>query len=250
MQRGIVALGLALVAFTGGCVADSGDGGILVLKNVVADAMCTTKGDNTELARTHGSLDLLFPTGYLFIAQMKSKITALAGQEDQRTIITTGAKVDIAFPGSQLFSAEELAELSDMGLTRFKSPFSQAIFPNGGLSDAGFVLIPAQLTQRIATKIGPTSSSRVEAIATFTIEGDMAGATVTSQPFSYPITLGNGVALNVITTCPLPRGSAMPRTGYACNLAQDGVVDCCASRFSDGSINPATLQCPAPVATM
>ncbi len=248
-RRNVAPLGVALVALVGGCVADGGDGGILVLRNVVADATCSTMGNAAEVSLSHGSLDLLLGTDYMFIAQMKSRITALEGQEDQRTIITTGANVDVAFPGSTLFSEAELADLKSSALTHFKSPFSQVIFP-GGTSDGFFDLIPGELVRRVAAKAGPSRSVRIEAIATFTIVGDMSGETVTSQPFSYAVTLGNEVTVNVLDECPLAKAT-MVRTGYACNAAQDGVVDCCGTRnIQDNSIVPGSLFCPATVSTM
>lgn len=252
MQRGIVVpiLGATLVAWLGGCVADSGDGGIIVLKNVRADAMCNVTVAETETGISHGSLELDTQTGYLFIAQMKSRITALDGQQDQRTILTSGAKVDITFPNSTLFSEAELTELSTAGLTRFKTLFSAPIKPNGGLTDAGFELIPGALLTRIVAKVGPSQLLELQAVATFTVEGDMSGATVTSQPFSYPVTIGRGIAVNVAGTCPLPKTFGMPRTGYACNAAQDGVVDCCGTRAGDGSVVLSSLRCPAQVSTM
>lgn len=243
MQRGIVvpSCGLLLVVWLGGCVADNEDGAILVLKNVRADATCTVTGLETELGVSHGSLDLLIPTGYLFIAQMKSRITALAGQEDQRTIFTDGANIDITFPNSSLFSEAELAELQSANLTHYRSPFSVNIKPNGGVTDGPFEMIPGALTARIAAKVG-TAPTRVEAVATFTIVGKMSGGTVSSQPFSFPITIGAGVVMNVAGACPLPKEFGMPRTGYSCNPAQDGVVDCCDTGTS--------YKCPATIATM
>lgn len=249
-RRNVAPLGVALVALVGGCVADSGDGGILVLRNVVADATCSTLGNAAEVSRSHGNLDLLLGRGYLFIAQMKSRITALAGQEDQRTIITSGANVDVTFPGSTLFSEAELADLKSSALTHFKSPFSQVIFPNGGISDGFFDLIPGELVRRIAAKSDLSKLVRIEAIATFTIVGDMSGETVTSQPFSYAVTIGNELTVKIVGTCPRP-STTMPNTGYACNAAQDGVVDCCATRSgtspTDRSIVPGSLFCPATV---
>jgi hypothetical protein len=245
-RRNVAPMGLALVALVGGCVADSGDGGILVLRNVVADSMCSTMGNATEVTRAHGSLDLLLGSGYLFIAQMKSRITALDGQEDQRTIITTGANVDVTFPGSTLFSATELADLKSAALTHFKSPFSQAIFPNGGVSDGFFTIIPGELSRRIALKADFRTLFRVEAVATFTVEGDMSGERVNSQPFSYAVTIGNEVSVNILGTCPLAKTTTMLKTGYACNAAQDGVIDCCTTN-ADGSATPSSVVCPATV---
>lgn len=231
-------LGLALLAVLGGCAADSGDGGILVLKNVRADDMCVARASATELGITHGSLDLLRPTGYLFIAQMKSRITALAGQEDQRTIITTGARIDIAFPGSTLFSDAELAELRSSGLTHFKTLFSAPISPNGGITDAGFELIPFELVTRIRDKAPANEPFQIEAVATFTVEGEMSDSTVESQAFTYAVTIGTGVVINDLGLCSELPTSTMARTGYACNPSQDGVLDCC--QASTGA-----LTCPA-----
>jgi hypothetical protein len=251
MQRGLaITLGFiaALVsgAALGGCTTDGEDGGILVLKNVAADSMCVANASATELAIPHGSLDLFLPGGYLFIAQLKSRITALVGQEDQRTIIIQGANIDITFPGSTLFSAAELADFQTMHLTQFRQLFSNALTPNGGIADAGFILIPGELTAAIRAKVDLTKRVRVEALATFTIDGVMSGGVVTSQPFSYPITIGNGVAVNILGNCPLPMGTPNPRTGYACNPAQDGVVDCCLT----GPISTTAPTCPATVSTM
>jgi hypothetical protein len=248
-RRNVAPVGLAFVALVGGCLADGADGGILVLRNVVADDKCATTGSPTEPTRSHGTLDVLLGTGYTFIAQMKSRITAAAGTEDQRTIITSGANVDVAFPGSTLFSDGELTELRAMALTRFKSPFTQVIEPNGGLSDGAFKLIPDGLAQRVLLKLDLTKANRIEAIATFTVEGTMAGETVTSQPFSYAVTIGNELNVNVMGDCPVAQGTTL-RTGYACNAAQDGIIDCCATRDVNGALDLTTLRCPAIAASM
>jgi hypothetical protein len=229
-----VVVALASAAVTG-CDADGTDGGILVLKNVFADTDCTATSLDSETGLSHGSLDVSIVTGYLFIAQMRSRITALDGQEDQRTIITSGAKIDISFPNSTLFSDAELTQLHDQGLTHFKSLFTVAIAPNEGVTDGPFTLLPIDLVEALAAKL-PDAGSRVETVATFTIEGDMSGTTVTSQPFSYAIAVGRSITAGSIGNCPLPTGSTV-RSGYACNPMQDSVVDCCTSNGK--------LVCPA-----
>jgi hypothetical protein len=241
MERGIVAGTLALVAWLGGCVAD-GDGGILVLKNVHPATGCSPNATGDEPAIGHGTLDLLLPSGYLFIAQLRSRITATTGQEAERTIITSGAKIDITFPGSELFSAADLADLKASGLTHVKQLFSADLAPNGGIADIGFELIPAALAQRVAAKADLTKPFRLETVATFTVEGNLAGQTVASQAFTFPVTLGNNLSVNVAGACPLPKDFGMPRTGYACNPAQDGMVDCCD--------RAGTLVCPATVSSL
>jgi hypothetical protein len=237
-------LGLAITIAAGGCVANGGDEGILVLKNVAGSDMCVFSASESELGIGHGSLDVLLRRGYLFGAQLKSRITALAGQEDQRTIITRSAKIDIAFPGSTLFSDAELEDLRSRGLTHFKQLFSVPIAPNGGITDAPFILVPGELSAAILDKAGTSKPFSLEAIATFSIEGNMSGETVTSQPFSYPLTIGSSIGVNDAGTCPLPKSFGTVRAGYACNAAQDGIVDCCHDA-SNGS-----LTCPATISTM
>jgi len=252
MQRAIAGLGpgLALVAVAslaplgGGCVADGSDGGILVLRNVHADSNCMTSASETETSVASGNLDLLSPGGgYLFIAQLKSRITAVTGQEDQRTIITRGANIDITFPDSAVFTAAELADLKASHLTHFMQPFAASLAPNGGIVDAPFELITTDLAARIAAKTDPTRSFSVQAVATFTVVGDMSGQSVSSQAFTFPVTIGNKLTVNLLGTCPLAKGSATPRPGYACNPGQDGIVDCC------GTLG-APLTCPAIVSTL
>jgi hypothetical protein len=241
-----VLVGCAAIA---GCAADSNDSSILVLKNVHADTTCTTTGLSTETSIPHGSIDILIPSDYLFIAQMESRIVAATGQVDQRTIITKFAKVDVAFPNSTLFTAAELADMQTSGLTHFRSNFSTPILPNDGTSDGGFVLIPSGLVQKVLAKSGITGFTdthqfRLEAEATFTIEGDMSGTTVGSQPFTYGVTLGNHTSIEILPdACPVPATGTTLATGYACNPLQDGVVDCCINS-QDGS-----LSCPATTKT-
>jgi hypothetical protein len=237
MERGIVTL--SLVAVLGGCTADSGGEGMLILKNVRADATCTVTPAETETFISEGRLDSRFGTGYLFIAQVKSQVTALTGQEDQRTILMTDAKVDLTFPNSTLFSATELADLRMRGVTHFKQLFTAPLTPNGGLTDVGFELLPQAVVTELAAKV--KGAPPLQVVATFTIDGDMSGATVTSQPFTYPIAVGDGLTTN-LHSCPLPVGTTV-RTGYACNPAQDGVVDCCSTPSGIPS-------CPATVSSM
>jgi hypothetical protein len=240
MERGIVPLSLIVVL--GGCAAENGDEAMFVLKNVRADSTCmVTSPSETEAGISQGTLDVRTPSGYVFIAQTKSRVTALTGQEDQRTIILTDAKVDLTFPGSTLFTAADLADLKARGVTHFKQLFTAPLAPNGGLVDVGFVLLPPAVVTELSADMAKAKLATLQVVATFTIEGDMSGGIVSSQAFTYPVTMGNGLTANVLGACPLPTGTVL-RTGYACNPAQDGVVDCCASG--------AALTCPATVATM
>lgn len=253
MHRATTAIGLApflaiaLATALSGCMADEGaDGGLIVLKGVLPGDSCSTMVSEDETGISHGSIDASLPGGYVFIAQMRSRITALAGSEDARTIFTSGARVDITFPNSTFFSDAELAELESQGLTKYRTLFTAAVAPNGGLTDAGFQLVPGALVARIAAKT--RQAFALEMVASFTVEGDMSGRKVTSNVYHFPITVGRGVTVSVLGTCPVPMDTAV-RTGSSCNPLQDGVVDCCTDAARVTANNPDGLVCPAIKAT-
>ena len=247
MQRPLVPLVFAVAL--GACVASNGDEGIFVTKNVAPGDGCTFTSDVAEQFLAHGSLDLYSPTPYKFHPQMQSRITATAGNEDQRTILLRGARIDLELADKALFSSTELASFKSTGLTHFQSLFSAPLPPNGGIADASFDLIPAGLTAAIAAKVGDaTMAFRTEVIAKVVVYGDMSGNEVTSQEFQFPVTVCNDCVVHVLKdaatgtplTCPVVAGTVVA-PGNACNVYQDDPVDCCTMGTS--------LVCPATVAT-
>lgn len=235
-----VALGPALVAGTG-CTASGGDESILVIKNVVGTAAssggCTLSSSDTELGLVDGAFDVTAGVGYQFVAQLKSRITAAVGQESQRTIFTRGANIDLTFSDPTVFSAAELADLNTKNLLHFMSPFSAPIAPNGGVTDVPFELIPVQLADALASKM---NLGRLVILASFTVVGDLAGGDVTSQKFSFPVTVMP--LLNDLGPCSGVSATFMARSGNPCSPLQDGVVDCC-TRLNNR--NETILVCPA-----
>ncbi|MBA3539672.1 MAG: hypothetical protein H0T79_08570 [Deltaproteobacteria bacterium] len=239
---------ILVLAPTGACVPDSGDEGILITKNVKPADGCLLTASVDEAFLGHGTMSSVLLNDYLFIAQMKSRITATDIQIDQRTIFTEGANVDLTFPNSTLFSADELAEMKASGLTHFKSLFSAPIAPNGGITDATFMIIPEALVARIGAKDANAQSFdpaaprfALEVVAAITVTGTLAGDAVDSNPYSYPVTITNRDVVQVAGTCPLPLGT-VPLLGNACGDLQDAPVTCC----TDGD----QLVCPATVDTM
>lgn len=238
---------LALVA---GCAADDYAGGIFVRMAVAPASGCAVTAQPTEAGVSHGQLSSAFPSPYIVTAQMQSRISAAVGQETQRTVILTGANVDLTFPGSTLFTAADLADMKTTGITHFKSLFSAPLAPNEALTDASFELVAPALYDQIYAKApearmlnGPPFA--LEVLATFTVVGTMAGNEVNSQPFQFPIGIANTnhiVELLVPGTCPLPLGT-MAKTGNGCGLAQDAPITCCTDMTSG------QLVCPAPIAT-
>lgn len=230
----------------GACVPDSGDEGLVILKNVAPGEGCSVLSQETEVGVTHGALSSVFVTQYQFIAQLKSKITALEGQEDQRIVFTTGANVDLTFPDSTFFSDAELDQMKTDGVTHFKSLFAASVFPNGGVADAGFDITTPALYDRIYAKaphakvVGGERFS-LEVVATIKVIGTMGGDEVTSQPFAFPLSISNDRVISVAGTCPLAAGTELS-LGNGCGRYQDVAVTCCSSGTD--------VVCPATVASM
>ncbi|MCX5741915.1 MAG: hypothetical protein NT062_05375 [Proteobacteria bacterium] len=238
MHRYIL-LSLALAA----CVPDSGDEGILILKNVAPGDNCAVDPATSEVGITHGELSSVIPTQYQFIAQMKSKITALEGQEDQRTVFATGANVDLTFPDSTLFDAATLTRLKDTGVTHFRTLFAASIAPNGGLADAGFEVTTRALYDEIYAvapdaKVANGTRFALEVVATITVTGTMGGDAVASQPYAFPIRIANDTLLTSVGACPLPMGTTVTY-GNTCNRPQDAPISCCST--ANGLMCPPTV---------
>lgn len=237
---------IPLVAALGACVADNGDEGIFITKNVAVGADCSFTASDSEPFIAHGTYAIQSPIPYQLHPQMKSRVTATAGQEDQRTIIVRGARVELSFPDTSVFSAGELDQMRSSGVTRFETLFSAPISPNGGITDGvAEVIHPSLLAQLIAKSPGVdapgAASYRVQVIVNIVVFGDLSGKEVTSQNFQFPVTICNDCVVNPLGACPLPVDTEVVE-GNACNPFQDGVVDCCD--------NGGTLVCPATVATM
>lgn len=242
MTRALVPLMFA--AALGACVADNGDEGIFILKNVKPEAGCVFTASATSPFITRGQVSVFSPDGYQLHPQMKSRITAAVGQEDQRTVITRGARIDLEIVDKALETAMGgAASLQSMGITKFEIPFTAPISPNGGITDGSFELITRRFLDEVVRASGANDTAtpfRTEIMATVVVYGDMAGAEVTSNPFRYPVTICNDCVANVLGACPLPMDTVI-REGNACNAYQDDPVDCC--------LQGTEVVCPAILAT-
>jgi hypothetical protein len=226
-MAGLVAGLVGLVATLGGCLANGGDGSILMVKAVAppvtaTGGMCMFTASDAEAGLVHGALDVTLGSPYVIVAQVKSRIIADPSQEDARTIFLRGANVDLTFSDATLASQIGEANL------HFMSPISVSLPPNGGLADAPFVLIPAAVAK--ALKGTPQIAQTVAVQATFTVVGDLAGGNESSQAFHYSVTLGVGNLVLDKGPCSTLKTSFVPsHPGNPCYPGQDFVIDCCES---------------------
>ncbi len=253
-----------IVALVGACTTSQGDEGMVIVQNNAVGDTCTFT-DPMPAFNPRGSLFLDSTVPYLFTPVVESRITAVVGQEQQKTVALQGARIDLAVDALEVvhadgtstsftFDAGELAMLKASGTTHFKSLFAAPLPPNAGRANVAFDIVPVSMLTAIKQKVNPLAAGdkvHAQLVATVAVYGDLAGDQVTSLKFDYPVTVCNDCIVNTLiddmtnkpATCPLPMG-AMPHVGNACNVFQDGVVDCCTN-----SLTKATV-CPATVATM
>lgn len=242
MARGIAlsVLGTLLgIALAPGC-ANGGDASIIVLRSVAPSSTtdCTFSASNTELTVSSGELEARSGTPYRLALQLTTRVTAVAGMENQRLVFVTGALVDISFPDSTLFSATLLAQWKASALTHFKAQGAVLINANGGLSDTVFDVFPGDLSIEMIKAV-PTFQ-QVNAIVTVKVIGGLgaSGDDLSSDPFEFPVTITNGGLLSSKGLCSELASTFVPRSGSPCNPGQDGITDCCTNADQ-------TLVCPA-----
>ncbi len=229
MHRTFITAALALSL--GACTAGNGDEAILVTKNVTPGVGCTFVSATSEASLSHGMISALSDRSYRLHPQLQSRISGDQAHNEQRTIITNGAHVDIAF-------ADASEKVGADALLHFDSLFSTPVYPNGGITDGAADIVPADLIKAIKDAKG-TAAFRTELIVKVVVFGDMSGTDVTSQEFQYPVTVCSDCVVNVLPAA-CPATVALVNPGNPCNPYQDGTVDCC--KDSTGK-----LMCPAPV---
>lgn len=226
MNRTIFAF--AGLAGLGACV-DTGVGAPLrILGNVApADGCVVDSGSMTF--QDDGVIDASSPFGYVFTPSVRNDLTAAEGEPiSPKTIYITHARVQLAFYDPDF---EDIT--SDESLLDFRVPIGGSIEPNGGRGGFSFEITPPELLQLIEARLpaptmdNPFPRTAIDAqIQIFGTRGG-GGGEEDSNVFRYPIEVCIGCLENDMGACmSLPAGF-QARTGGACNVLQDGVVDCC-----------------------
>jgi hypothetical protein len=220
-------LTFAPIVILGAC-AKNGDEGFVILNNSTAaqGTTCVLTGMPGQPFTASGTISTISPSGYLASPLVQSNITAMSGQEAQRTIFLEGAIVQLSVPTQPSMISLSSSEAA------FRVPASASLPPNGGTVNVSFDLVPESVIQKVAALGG--TSTRVEVDATVTMFGQLAGDTIQALPWQYSVTVCNDCVVNNAGPCPV---TTTVRTGNPCNPFQDGIVDCCT--------NGTTLVCPA-----
>lgn len=209
---------LAFTFLVVGC-ADKGDEGFFILNNTAPPSggtSCTFTGDPAQAFIAAGAISYLSPEGYIFTPLLESRITAEMGQESTRLIHLEGANVTL-----QVANGGTKQNLTAL--------FSGSLAPNGGTTNVSFELIPKASIMALGS-----ASQNVEVVATITPYGSLGGGRIDGEPFQYPVTIvapGNGIVTGVQppVTCVGYMDPPNAPISNACNMYQDGTLNCCIS---------------------
>ena len=239
----LASLTSALVLF--GC-ANQGDEGMIVLNNTAVSGACTLTGAAGQPFLSHGELYALGNNGYLLTPLIQSRVTAETGGMGtadliQKTISLRGADISLTVEAVSVRNGDGSYSVStpaNKQVDPFSVLFSGSLPPNGTVN-VGFEVIPPATAQRILSIAGYQTGQLMaaEVLAQVTIRGDLGGDEITASPFHFPISVCTDCVVNNLGACPVV-GTA--RVGNACNVFQDGVVDCCTNASNQ-------LVCPAPM---
>lgn len=222
------AIAAASVAMLGGCADDFG-GGLVVVQNLaVTEPTCSFTAELTAPFVARGTIRSDSTVPYIFHPLVQSRITALEGQESLRTVQLNGARIELTIAGATVDGQPVDLDVADFpaGSAKFSSLFSAPVAPLG-VSSAEFDLVPVSFLAAVAAAVGTDAPARVQVVARGTVYGDLGGDEISSDPFTYPVTICNDCVFQNLGECNADTEAA--NFGNPCNPYQDGLLDCCTS---------------------
>lgn len=234
----VASCALALAA----CVDDNADSGLTILRNIAPASGCAVAADSTAFVPS-GTIQADAIRGYYFTPVARNDLSVINGEnESQKVIFVEGAHITIDFADPDLFTKDEQAMMQTDGLTRFAAPASGGIDPDGGVATFGFEIVPTQLLALIAARLPEPTADNVFPATVLNVGvkmyGRRAGDTIESNLFRYPVSVCDGCILSVVGSCTSLPDGFMGAPGGACNVLQDGALECC-TNASGGLVCPA-----------
>jgi hypothetical protein len=242
-QRCGLALGAAVFALLGGCGTPPNQ--FFIVQNQVEKEGCRIDTDRT-VYRPVGQMDvrLVQPgasAGYVVFPLLQNDLPEEESGPQQNRIVLKSFIVDLepitSLPPGLAALFEDI-EANDPSLLHFREATSGSVGPGGDLIAGSVVAISAELARRIRDVGELKTISSAQLGARIRAVGSRGTGDIESDEFFYPIEICDGCLIARVDSCPF---TSAPNMGNACNVAQDGIVDCCTM----GS----TLLCPPPVAT-
>jgi hypothetical protein len=245
---------LAVAIASAACAADQGDKSIILLRNQAPQNGCVISADLSGAGLSSGVMDLYaWPAGhatfgYTLTPLIENLATADVANLDlvrRRTALLQGAHVDISFNSNAFMTDSDQSALDQAGLLHFDSRFAGAVEPNQGTAAVSFQIVPAAVFDAIKVKYQAlegqmnVSIPSVDMVVKVVLYGMQNDGAFEAEPFEYPVTACDGCLTVTHGLCSSLLNTFMSRTGGACYVPQDGVVDCC---IDDTTMTPV---CPA-----
>jgi len=236
---------LALVGVAGlgagACVDTGADSGMRILGNVAPGDGCVVDGASTTF-QDDGVIEPTSGFGYVFTPAVVNELQ-IVGDESTgpKTIYITHARVDIAFydPAFEGVGA-------DASLLHFRVPVAGVIEPGGGKSGFSFEIVPPELLWAIDDQLPARGVNDPPQRTTLDVRiqmvGTRGGGETESNVFRYPVDVCDGCVYVDQGACKDVEPDFQARTGGACNVLQDGFVDCWVNRL----VRPAPIIAPLP----
>lgn len=231
-------IALSMAALGSGCT-DAGEP-IFILQNQVPDEGCVISTNQNQSFLPRGIIDTQSGGGYLFNPLTQNNAVNLDSNDGARIANIFGADVQLVVQ-SGVYTDLETQANDESGLTRFSKRFSGTILPDGGLASFSFTIIDPAMLASLGAKLG-SPDQRIEVVAEVQLFGEMAGGTIKSNTFFFPIDVCNGCMKVSVGDCAALPDGFVPLTGGECNPLQDVATECCTA--ADQS-----LVCPAAAPT-
>jgi len=220
-------LGFLGAATLVGCVQNGADAPMRIVGNVAPGEGCAVDSSSTTF-NDDGVIEVASTYGYIFTPSVVNDITVIEGEaEAPKIIYVEGARVEIDFYDTVTFDPASF----EPDLLKFQVPTSGIIDPGGGLNAFSFEIVPPELLAAIDAVLPPPVDGQPPPRTTLDVRvqmfGTKGGGDVESQVFRYPVEVCDGCLVSNVGACAdLPSGFTAS-TGGACNVLQDGVLDCC-----------------------
>jgi len=217
-----------------------------IVQNQVEEAGCViTTAQSPYRSRGHMDVRLIQKNaifGYLAFPLVKNDLPQESGSAAQQNRIALSSFVvdieAIGPPPARIADLMANLEASSPELLHFRQPTSGSVSPGGGLTATSLTAIGADLARRIRETGELKSVPYLQLGARIKAVGRRGTGEIESDAFLFPIDVCDGCLVAQVAGCPFT--TAPINMGNACNVAQDGFVDCCTMGDS--------LICPPPVA--
>ncbi len=227
-------------------------GQFVIVQNQVPSEICEIPAELSSVYRGDGVMDVRLVNdfaefGYVVFPLMQNNYPAPTGGDsgDPNRIKLSGFSVDISLPENapadavrSLFDALQVSspEGGPDQMIQYSIPWSGSVASGGGNTAGAVNAFPGALAREIRKTGVLKTVPYVWTYSTIRARGDNLASSVESDPFRFPIRVCDGCLINRLEVCPVAHPVA---TGNPCNIAQDGMVDCCTS--GTGLVCPSTV---------